>query len=43
MVEQVIVFAAGHKRKASEIGEHGPIAILPGKRAAVYVLARAGG
>jgi hypothetical protein len=29
MIEQVIVFATGHKREPSHIGEHGPIAILP--------------
>src|SRR6266436_4464897 len=29
MVEQVIVLAARHKRKASHIGEHRSIAILP--------------
>jgi hypothetical protein len=29
MIEQVIVFAARHKREASHIGEHGSIAILP--------------
>jgi hypothetical protein len=28
MIEQVIVFPAGHKREPSHIGEHGPIAIL---------------
>ena len=29
MSEQVIVFAARHKREPSHIGEHRPIAILP--------------
>jgi len=29
MIEQVIVFAARHKRERGHIGEHGPIAILP--------------
>lgn len=28
MIEQVIVFATGHKRETSHIGEHNPIAIL---------------
>ena len=31
MIEQVIVFAARHKREASHISEHGPVAILPVK------------
>jgi hypothetical protein len=31
MIEQVIVFAAGHKREASHISEHSSIAILPVK------------
>ncbi len=31
MIEQTIVFASRHIRKASEIGEHRPIAILPVK------------
>lgn len=29
MIEQMIVFPAGHKREPSEIGEHDPIAIVP--------------
>ena len=29
MIEQVIVFAARHKREPSHIGEHGSVTILP--------------
>ena len=29
MIEQVIVFATGHKRETSYIGEYGSVAILP--------------
>jgi len=29
MIEQVIVFAARHKRERGHIGEHDPVAILP--------------
>src|SRR5437764_3765849 len=43
MIEQVIVFAARHKRKRGHIGEHGPIAILPIKARASCVLAEGGG
>ncbi len=43
MIEQVVVFAARHKRKRGHIGEHGPIAILPIKARASCVLAEGGG
>jgi hypothetical protein len=29
MIKQVIVFATGHKREPSHIGEHRSIAVLP--------------